>query len=81
MSFLDKEVLIETLYEGCSLRSRTTKEVFEYIITTMNLIVTNQIEEKAIEIIRHYKHTGTDLETTVNLLYNILNANEWRKLL
>lgn len=58
------------------MRTATSKEVFDGLVSDLGLFGTQHIAEKAIEIIRPYKNTGTKLESTVDALYAILYPNK-----
>lgn len=70
-----KEKLVHALYEICGNRSLTSAQVFEKLVTKLDLIGTSHLAEKATEIIRPYKQTGKNLEETTNKLYNLLYPN------
>lgn len=68
----NKERLIDSLYRRCQTRTSTSKDVFRGLVSDLGLIGTQHIEESAVEIIRPYKNTGVNLESTAEALYAIL---------
>ena len=71
----NKELLIESLYCRCQLRIATSKDVFRGLVSDLGLAGTEHIEEKALDIIRPYKNTGVNLESTAESLYSLLYPN------
>jgi hypothetical protein len=76
MSTNNRDKLIDSLYRRCQVRTVTSKEVFDGLVSDLGLIGTQHIAEKSIEIIRPYKNTGTKLESTADALYAILYPNK-----
>lgn len=76
MDSTKRDKLIDSLYQQCQKRTATSKEVFDGLVKDLGLIGTEQIAEKAIEIIRPYKNTGSKLEATVEALYAVLYPSE-----
>lgn len=67
-----REKLLDSLYRHCQIRTSTSKEVFDKIVFDTGLIGTSEIKDQAIEIIRPYKNTGINLESTLDALYDLL---------
>lgn len=66
-----REKLLDSLYHHCQQRTSTSREVFDKIVVDVGLIGTSHIVDQALEIIRPYKNTGINLESTVNSLYDL----------
>lgn len=66
-----REKLLDSLYRHCQIRTSTSREVFDKIVADTGLIGTAHIVDQAVEIIRPYKNTGINLESTVNSLYDL----------
>jgi hypothetical protein len=71
MDTIKRDKLIDCLYRRCSVRTATSREVFDGLVSDLGLIGTQHIAERALEIIRPYKNTGTNLESTVDTLYHV----------
>lgn len=67
------EKVLDALYENCRDRTLTSKQVFDKMVKKLDIIGTERVQEKAIEIIKPYKQTFKDLEKTSRELYNLLN--------
>lgn len=63
--------LMDSLYHHCQNRTSTSREVFDSVIADLRLCGTAHIVDAALEIIRPYKNTGINLESTVNSLYDL----------
>lgn len=79
MDSAKRDKLIDSLYQQCQTRTATSRDVFDGLVKDLGLIGTEQVAEKAIEIIRPYKNTGSKLEATAELLYAVLYPNEDNK--
>jgi hypothetical protein len=74
-----KQFILDSLFTHCKIRTYTSKEVLNRLLNDMNVQFLDKFHKVAddkldqvIEIIREYKNTGKNLETTVNLLYDII---------
>jgi hypothetical protein len=66
-----REKLFDSLYRHCQYRTSTSREVFDKIVVDIGLIGTSHIVDQALEIIRPYKNTGINLESTIDMLYHL----------
>lgn len=66
-----REKLLDSLYRHCQQRTATSREVFDKIVVDIGLIGTSHIVDQALEIIRPYKNTGINLESTIDSLYDL----------
>lgn len=67
----NKDKLLDSLYKHCQVRTNTSKQVFDSVVSDLGLIGTSHIVDKALEIIRPYKNSGINLESTVDALYTL----------
>ena len=67
----DKEKLLNSLYKHCQVRTNTSRQVFDALVSDLGLIGIAHIVDAAMEIIRPYKNTGINLESTVDSLYTL----------
>lgn len=72
MSTSNRDKLIDSLYRRCQQRTATSKEVFDGLVSDLGLYGTQHIVERALELIRPYKNTGSKLESTADALYDLL---------
>lgn len=79
MSQQNRDKIIDGLYRRCQVRTATSKEVFDGLVSDLGLIGTQHIAERALEIIRPYKNTGTKLESTAEALYDLLYPKKEEK--
>lgn len=68
---MKREKLLDSLYRHCQQRTATSREVFDKIVVDIGIIGTSHIVDQALEIIRPYKNTGINLESTIDLLYDL----------
>lgn len=66
-----REKLLDSLYKHCQKRTSTSREVFDHVISDIGIIGTSHIVDQALEIIRPYKNTGINLESTIDALYDL----------
>ena len=66
-----RDKLLDSLYRHCQVRTSTSREVFDKIVADTGVIGTAHIVDQAVEIIRPYKNTGINLESTIDLLYDL----------
>lgn len=71
-----RDKLLDSLYKHCQIRVSTSREVFDKIVSDIGVIGTSHIVDQALEIIRPYKNTGINLESTVDSLYDLFYPNQ-----
>ena len=64
-----REELIDSLYKHCQARTSTSRQVFDGMVADLGLIGTAHVVDRALEIIRPYKNSGVNLESTADSLY------------
>lgn len=69
MSADNKQRVIDSLYKHCQVRTATSRQVFDGMVSDLGLIGTAHIVDASLEIIRPYKNTGENLESTAEALY------------
>jgi hypothetical protein len=83
-----KQEILDSLYDHCSCRTNRSKDVLQKLLDDVKIYPGNTGKEKLLAIIREYKATGKNLESTVNLIYDVLypvktgttsiNTNEYK---
>lgn len=66
-----RDKLLDSLYKHCQIRTSTSREVFDKVVSDIGVIGTSHIVDQALEIIRPYKNTGINLESTIDSLYDL----------
>lgn len=69
MSTDKKQRVVDSLYKHCQIRTATSRQIFDGMVSDLGLIGTAHIVDAALEIIRPYKNSGTNLESTAEALY------------
>lgn len=70
--WINKDKLLESLYGHCQDRSLSTKDVLGKVFTDLGAVPSNTQIEELTDIVRKYKNTGKNLESTVNNVHDIL---------
>ena len=70
--------LMYSLYRHCQTRTNTSKQIFNGVVKDLALFIASpQIADECVEIIRPYKNSGTNLESTVDALCSALGEGRW----
>lgn len=67
-----KQEILDSLYNHCSCRTNRSIDILHKLLDDVKIYPGNTGKEKLLAIIREYKATGKNLESTVNMIYDIL---------
>ena len=67
-----KQRLMDSLYNQCQIRTRTSRQVFDGVVKDLAIYGTSHIVDQCLDIIRPYKNTGAQLESTVDALAELM---------
>jgi hypothetical protein len=67
-----KQEILDSLYNHCSCRTNRSKDVLQKLLDDVKIYPGDTGKEKLLGIIREYKATGKNLESTINSIYDIL---------
>ena len=70
-----KRTILDSLYTHCQIRTHTSKDVLRRMLVDLGTTVPSNKEDEILLVIRNYKNTGKELESTVNMIYSILYSD------
>lgn len=66
-----RQAILDSLYHHCQTRTYTSKEVLTNIMADIKIVLSTEQYENLLDVIREYKNTGKNLESTVNIIYDV----------
>lgn len=66
-----KQAILDSLYRHCQTRTYTSKEVLDKLLGDIKVTVDEAAKVKLLDVVREYKNSGKNLESTINVIYDI----------